>query len=196
MDLCGECLKLDWSNKERYSSKDRYYCKERYRYVEPTNRACSYFSYNKGLNQKSNNGSYTPSGCYITTIVCDILGYPDNCELLTLLRNFRDNTLKYDPNYLSILLEYDIIGPTISKRIKAEKNHYGLALGLLNHFLIPVANYIKSGDVESAVEAYTNMVNYLRDDFELPNYFINVNHDIDYETLGKGRIRDLKTSEI
>lgn len=193
MDLCGECLKLDWSNKERFTSRDRYYCNERRKYVSPQDIACSYFSADKSVKKSSNGGSYTPSGCYITTIVCDILGYEDNCELLQSFRNFRDNVLKNNPNYLSILLEYDIIGPTISEKIRQEKNNYGLALGLMNYFLIPCANYIKIEDIDSAVEAYVNMVNYLKDDFELPSFFIDVNQDVNYETLGKGRIK--KVSE-
>ena len=40
------------------------------------------------------------------------------------------------------------------------------------------------------------MVNQLRDDFELPTYQINFNDKYDIETLGKGRIRQPKTSEL
>ena len=45
-DICGECLKLDWNNKEKYSSRAKYSCNELRKYVEPTDRACRYYSNN------------------------------------------------------------------------------------------------------------------------------------------------------
>ena len=42
--------------------------------------------------------------------VLTILFTADNCELLTLLRDFRDNTLKTNPKYIPILLQYDKTG--------------------------------------------------------------------------------------
>ena len=124
------------------------------------------------------------------------LGYEDNCELLTVLRNFRDTTLKSNPIYFPLLIEYDIIGPIISRYISKEKNNYNFALGLMNYFLLPCANLIKNGDINGAIEAYTNMVNQLRDEFEIPHYSVNDNMQIELEILGKGRIRYPKTSEI
>ena len=192
-NYCCDCEYLD--RKDEYtnwfSGDTKYKCKKCWEYKKLTDSVCSSFK-----EIKKDTGSYTPSGCYITTIVCDILGYNDNCELLTLLRNFRDNTLKNNPTYLPLLIEYDIIGPTISKRIKKEKNNYIFALGLMNYFLLPCANLIKAGDIEGAIEAYTNMVNQLKDEFELPTFQINVDGINDLENLGKGRIRQPKTSEV
>ena len=114
---CGECLYLDWNNKEKWTSKDRYWCRERRRYVETTDRACNYAMEDKS---KNSNTGYTRAGadCYITTMVVDILGYDDNCELLQTLRSFRENYLRTHIEYLPLLVQYDVVGPLISKYIK------------------------------------------------------------------------------
>lgn len=194
-DYCGECGHLDYNNKERYTSRDRYYCNYQHKYVELTDKGC--YKFMKDPSKcKSSSGSYTPSGCFITTIVCGILGYEDNCELLCILRNFRDTTLKADPKYLELLLEYDSIGPRISAEIENEANNKVLCLGLLTYFLIPCANAIKEGNIEEAVAIYKNMVVQLHDDYNLPVIKVNTNQPYDLETLGKARIRQPKTSEI
>ena len=137
--FCCDCKELNRNDtyKVWWSDETKYKCKICYEYKKLTDPACSLIN-----PIKKDTGSYTPTGCFITTIVCNILGYEDNCELLTLFRNFRDNTLKINPKYISILLEYDQIGPLISLRIQKEKNNDRLCLGLMNYFLIPCANAI------------------------------------------------------
>lgn len=190
--FCGECAHLDHSNKERYGNK--YYCNYQRKYVELTDKGC--YKFMKDPSKcKTKNGSYRPAGCFITTIVCNILGYEDDCELLALLRNFRDNTLKTDPQYLHLLIEYDKIGPLICSGIRCESNRKAFCLGLLKYFLIPCVNAIKEGNNEEAIEMYKNMVIYLTDEFNLPPVIINPEEYYDLETIGKGRIRTSKKSE-
>ena len=193
-DFCGECAHLDWNNKERYTSRDRYYCDYQHKYVELTEKGC--YKFMKDPKKcKSDSGTYTPSGCYITTIICDVLGYSDDCEILNTLRNFRDTVLKRDENNLSLLLEYDFIGPQISEYILREENNKEFCFGLLNHFLIPCTEAIITGTHDEAIAIYKNMVVYLNDEFNLPSVSIDTNQEYDLETLGKGRIRQPKTSE-
>lgn len=191
-DKCGKCLNIEWDNKEKWTSVDRYWCKEKRRYVEPTDSTCYAFLEDKS---QSNDGGYQPSGCYITTIIVDILGYEDNCEVLNILRNFRDTTLKANIEYLPLLFEYDQVGPIICEYIKKEKNNYRFCLGLLKHFLIPCVQAIKEEKIEDAIAIYQNMVMYLNDEFNLPIIEIKTPESYDLETLGKGRTRQ-KTSEI
>ena len=190
-EICAQCVHLEWNNKEKYSSVERYWCKELHRYKE-TEDKCRYFVLDKS---QKNTGGYKPGGCYITTIVCDILGYEDNCELLEVLRNFRDNYLKLHVEYLPILFEYDKIGPLISEHILKEKNNYPFALGLMKYFLIPCANKIKEENYDSAINIYKNLVIYLNDEFNLPNIVIDTNEEVDLKVIGKGRVRKLKESE-
>lgn len=190
--VCSQCIYVEWDNKERYTSKDRYWCKDMRRYVEKTDRACKYFVLDES---KKNDGGYQPSGCYITTIIVEILGYEDNCEVLNVLRNFRDTTLKTNIDYLPLLFEYDKVGPIICECLKNEKNNYRFCLGLLEHFLIPCVKAIKEEKIEEAINIYQNMVMYLNDEFNLPTIEIKAPESYDLETLGKGRIRKI-ASEI
>lgn len=189
--FCCDCEELNRKDeyKEWFSSETKYKCKTCWEYKKLTDPACRYF---KPL--KKDTGSYTPSGCFITTIVCNILGYEDDCELLTLLRDFRDNTLKANPEYIPILLQYDQIGPLISEGIQKEPNHDRLCLGLMTYFLLPCANAIKEGNIPEAVAIYQNMVVQLSGDFEIPITNISATQDYDLETIGKGRIRTPQTS--
>jgi hypothetical protein len=194
---CSICENLNLTkSRTNYDGKKECYCKSKCKFVKPQGNVC-----NEALISTSNYsrlGSYTPSGlpkCYITTIVCEILGYADDCELLSVLRDFREKYLKVHPEYLSLLLEYDHVGPQIAEGIRNEENNYKFGLGLLQCFLIPCVDEIKKGNYETAIEIYTNMVNYLKDEFEIPSYTIPENVEYDLETLGKGRTR-IKPSEI
>ena len=44
-------------------------------------------------NMYENSASHSSSGCYITTIMCEILGFPDNHHCLEILRNFRNEKM-------------------------------------------------------------------------------------------------------
>lgn len=195
-EICGNCLMLDWSNKEKYSSKDKYWCKEQRRYVESTDRSCRYYSYDKSSNKNNSNSGYTSTGCSFSTIVRDILGYADNCELLNLLREFRENILKQNLQFLPILLEYDQISPLINEKIKVDENNYKFSLEFVQKFLSPFAIEFKNGNTENALLIYQNMFSYLKTTFGFDNITIDLNASYDLETLGKGRIRKLNTSEI
>lgn len=193
-NFCCDCEELDRedSYKPWWTDETKYKCSICHKYKSLTDTTCNSFK-----EIPKDKGSYTPSGCFITTIVCNILKYDDNCELLTILRNFRDNTLKTNPQYIPLLLQYDQVGPIISAYIEKEDNNYEFALGLMRYFLIPCVHLIKSGDIEEAIAVYQNMVMYLNDSFDLPTIVINEEQEYDLETLGKGRIRfNPKTSEI
>ena len=188
--LCCDCANLNRDDvcRDWYSGKETYRCKKHWKYVKLDDKACNSFA------ELRTTGSYTPSGCFITTIICNILGYEDDCELLTVLRNFRDTILKANPEYLPILLEYDKVGPMISNKIQNESNNNVLCLGLLNYFLIPCVGAIKNNNIEEAVDIYQNMVMQLHDDYELPVIKVDTTESYDLETLGKGRIREIKPS--
>jgi len=194
-DICGECLKLDWNNKEKYSSKDKYYCNEMRRYVEPTDRACRYYSYDKNHNQKDD-GGFKQSGCSFSMIVRDILGFSDNCELLNLLRSFRENILKKNKQYIPILLEYDQISPMICEKIEEHDNKYRFSLEFLQNFLLPFGYAFKSNEIENALSIYQNMFGFLKSTFGFNDIQVNTAVEYNLETLGKGRIRQPKTCEI
>lgn len=186
-NLCGDCEYLNM-NDCRWG--DRFYCSKIGKYISPNNSACS----NLVLRNKKDNG-YQRSGCFITTVVCNILGYDDDCEVLYLLRNFRDNFLKPNPTYHYILQEYDQVGPIISEAILHEDNPVLIAKELLQEYIIPCTLEIKNGNYASAFWTYTLMVMLLKNRYNLNNIPINIMYDTPIEDLGKGRIRTINDAE-
>lgn len=95
--FCGECTYLDLSTGDIYG---KFYCdKKNERHLASDvecNRFCKAYSrYNSTIQntyryskEHSNSG-----GCYLTTILCNILGMPDNNIYLKTIRNFRNNIL-------------------------------------------------------------------------------------------------------
>ncbi len=190
---CGDCKNLSRKENETYKNwytgKTTYKCTKRGDYRKIDDIACP------SLVEFKDTGSYIPSGCYITTIVCEILGYEDNCDLLTVFRSFRDNVLKNNESYIPLLQEYDQVGPEISKRIiKSDSRNY-IAIDAYNTFLKPCLKCINNGEVEKAVQIYQFMVAYLKSRLGLNEIVVNYNAEYNIDTLGKGRIKTLKVSE-
>ena len=190
---CGDCKNLGRKESETYKNwytgKTTYKCLKNGEYKKIDDKACS------SLVEFKDTGSYTPSGCYITTIVCNILGYEDDCDLLKVFRSFRDNVLKNDERYITLLQEYDQIGPEISKRIIASEYSSQIAIDMYSTFLRPCLRYINKGDVDNAVKIYKFMVVYLKSRLGLNDYVVNYSEEYNIETLGKGRIKKIETSE-
>ncbi len=175
---CGTCLNLNLKEKSQWS--DKYWCTERHNYFEPTDYSCSY--YNEDPNRVKE------PDCYITTIISNILGYADNCELLNTLRDFRDNYLKSHKEYYDLLLEYDILGPKISHCIYNDENNYPLALIISRCYIMPCANYIKDGKYEDAITIYKNMVHHLMNRYNITPIKIDKSTmTINMDLLGKAR---------
>ena len=179
-DFCAECLLLDL-NDQKWGNE--YFCPKKGKYVDPKNYACSNF-----VKRKQNTG-YQRSGCYITTIICNILRQSDNCDLLETLRNFRDQYLKQNAEYLILLDEYDQIGPIISNELFEDENNVQIAKELAKIFLIPCYYAIKQKDYDNAITIYKNMVTALKVRYNLLDCQINYNRLTSFEELGKGRIR-------
>ena len=179
-NYCAECLLLDL-NDNKWGNE--YYCTKKRKYVDPKSVACNYF-----IPRKQETG-YKRSGCYITTIICTILNQPDDCDLLTTLRHFRDNYLKEKKEYLNLLLEYDYVGPIISKLLLQEPNMIQMAQDLTNIFLLPCYYLIKTNNFDDAIAVYKNMVTALKIRYNLFDIHFNKTTNIPLEELGKGRIR-------
>lgn len=94
------------------------------------------------------------SGCFITTVCCQILGLNDHDLLLNDFRNFRDNILQKSEKYYDTLKEYDVIGPVIANKILQDKERKKLAVGIYQNALKPIHQSIQQKDYDKAVEKY------------------------------------------
>lgn len=131
------------------------------------------------------------TACYITTIVCGLLGYDDDCSLLQTLRGFRTNIMQKDPKYKEILFEYDTVGRQISNLLMRdffkpkEKEPDEFIVSLYNFYLQPTARLVTEKKYEEAVERYTKMTKSLEDYYSI-NVGQTVPQDYDYSQGGHG----------
>lgn len=132
---------------------------------------------------------YVPGGCFITTVVCEKLGYDDHSEVLESLREFRRKVLQQDVSYAPILYQYDIIGPSISQKLRNDS--LDISQNIYKCLLLPIVGLLKKDEYKKAVEKYMFMTNCLKDYYGIDEY-PKINPSYDYKNGGHGYIK--KTS--
>lgn len=160
---CRECLKMDLCDRKSYDN-NMAYCTAFRDYYNINSRACSkYFEYD----EKRNSTSY--SSCYLTTIISVILGYEDDCECLQILRLFREDFIKKNLAFQSILYEYDTIGPELSNCLLNDNDSREISKFLLLNYIEPIINLIKVGNRIGAIKKYSDMVCKLKYFYSIDN---------------------------
>lgn len=164
---CSECTYLNLESE--YSCNDgRFWCdtKLEWHYANEAEcwRYCKAYSRSdsvaKSYKQYSEN-CQNKTGCYLTTITCEIIGLRDDNIYLRVLRNFRKNVLQKDDKYKELLVQYDIVGPIIANKLKQEAKKDIIALNLLNLGVFKTVYYILNNDNLSAIKTYTTMTELL-----------------------------------
>ena len=141
-------------------------------------------------NMYENSQQHQSSGCYLTTIMCNILGYPDDNYYLQTLRSFRDNVLKQNVKYYPLLRTYDVIGPTIALELSKDKNKETIAKALFNHYITRAVTAIEENKTQEATNIYVAMTKVLASKYNINTQIITINpEEIDITTLGHGKIR-------
>ena len=102
-------------------------------------------------------------GCYITTAICEEQHKSDDCYELTLLRDFRDHWLKYQPGGKELIRQYYDIAPTIVANIAKQPNHSEIYQQINEQYLKPCIHLIESGNKERCKELYIEMVEDLQE---------------------------------
>lgn len=144
---CNDCERYDRTDTNRY---DECYCTYYNKYFARSDRACSRFE------QRS---EYIPN-CFLTTAICNIFGFEDNCLCLETMRNFRDTVLVNDPKYYSLLAEYEVVGPTISAMMNTDEHGLEVAEYYFENYIYCIfMNLLTKKDYNEAVDKYVEMVN-------------------------------------
>ena len=99
------------------------------------------------------------SPCFMTTAICHILGYEDNCDELEILRGYRDEYMLSSPELVSYVKAYYNSAPSIVKRMWENSNRVEEAKYLKTTFINPAVEAIKSGDNILALKIYEEMMN-------------------------------------
>jgi hypothetical protein len=185
-------IKCAYMNRRGYND---YYCTK----VEHTvpydtyDRYCTSYSYDNCPNYKYEKPS---SGCYITTVTCDILGLEDKNIYLQTFRKFRKDYLQKTPETLGILEEYDFVGPIIAQRIMNDENKQQLASELLKNYIHPIAKNLLfefNGNYDYAIKSYAQMTKELIKKYNLEELSLTIpgeskyDFNKDYSSYGHGR---------
>jgi len=107
-----------------------------------------------GTNSGSGGSSNMSAGiCFLTTACCEHKGLPDDCEELTILRNFRDTFVPKD-----LIEEYYRIAPNICVKLQGDRD----TLDKVYEAVRSCVEDIKANRKWSALIKYRNMVNALK----------------------------------
>lgn len=173
MAYCSDCTYLDLSTGDLYG---KFWCETRlerhlacelecYRFCKAYSRSSSEaesaYRYSK---EHSSSG-----GCYLTTMLCNILGMPDNNYYLETMRKFRKNILQKDEKYKSILVEYDIVGPKIAEALNNDPIKYQVASKYFHSYIISIIDMLRENKNNEAIFSYVEMTNSLK-------YFYGMNN--------------------
>ena len=171
---CSECTFLDLNNE--YNSNDgRFRCEAKYEWHYANEIACYRECYAYGRDSSVARAAFkhseecrSSSGCYLTTITCEIMGLDDDSYYLQTLRNFRKNVLQKNKKYKQLLVEYDIIGPIIARKLKQDNKKDMIALNLLNLGISKTVYHILNNDNLNAIKTYMTMTELLIQGYNIP----------------------------
>ena len=105
------------------------------------------------------NSGYTgdDGGCFLTSACVDYIGKGDDCEELTILRDFRDNYMKKSAVGSELVTQYYEVAPKIVESINNSANKeyfYKYIYGVI----INCIKLIKENNNEDALSEYKKMV--------------------------------------
>lgn len=134
------------------------------------------------------------SGCFITTITCDILGKDDHCKVMEGLRNFRNEILQNKEEYSSVLKMYDSVGPVVACKLAHDGARDEKAAELYSR-LEGFVERIQNGEYKTAAAGYIRMTLELVSLFGLKEFYRNTRDnnfgykpgEFDQKTAGHGK---------
>lgn len=197
---CVDCGYLDI----RACDMGRYRCVKKYEYHYGDDLECYSFCHHKYssddiIRYRSNSmkkeaisksKSDREGGCYITTMLVNILGLEDNDMTMDIMRGFRTQFLQKDDKYRELLFYYDVIGPDIATALLNDKNNKEVSRNFFKNFIIPIITDIDNKKYERAIVRYVNMTEALRLYYGLgENYEQSYIDNYDISKMGYGKIR-------
>lgn len=126
----------------------------------------SHSSYNSSTHSSNNNtAKKSGSFCFITTAVCKYYEKPDDCIELTILRNYRDNWLRSQPDGADLIDEYYNIAPLIVSQMKQSEFYPEYCEKLLSQYITPCLRLIAEQKYNECKELYSEMFYYMKSEF-------------------------------
>ena len=192
MAKCAECTYLDISDG---NSNGAFWCEKKLERHLATDIECgsfcrAYSRYSSSINNaiEYSNSHNSSGGCYLTTMLCNILKMKDDNIYLETMRNFRNNILQKDEKYKPILVEYDIVGPKIAKALYDDPLNTKVAAIYFAKYIFNIKILIEDNQYNEAINMYTEMTTSLKSFYGIDNYNITVEEikNTDLEKSGHG----------
>jgi len=104
------------------------------------------------------------NGCFLTTACIEAAGLSDDCQELTVLRQFRDNILKQNQIGRNLIKQYYREAPSLVMKIKNSPDN----ITLLNSILRDVrktVSLIEASEHKLAIETYLGLFNRIKNEF-------------------------------
>lgn len=79
--------------------------------------------------------SGSSGGCFLTTACCEVIGLPDDCLELTVLRRFRDSVLPTLPGGDAEIALYYLLAPVVLRRLRGPRGREILKRVYFTHIL-------------------------------------------------------------
>lgn len=120
-------------------------------------------SSNKSRKGGSLLGSLFGGGCFITTAVCKYSGRTDDCELLRVLRAWRDSYMMKTPELAALVTEYYRVAPGYVSGIESKHESFQREIWReLERLVSTAAHHIKRGSNQLALAYYRAAVEFAR----------------------------------
>ena len=97
-------------------------------------------------------------GCFLTSACTAARGLPDDCHELTVLRSYRDNWLKQQPDGVLLIAHYYEVAPKIVGAIDKLENRLEIWDGVYRELVMPCVKMIEDGRYQEALELYHSFV--------------------------------------
>jgi len=135
---------------------------------------CSYYHPNENYCYKYN---FTPSEynrlekclkgggcdiCFLTTVMCEILGKEDSCEELTSLRTLRDKYVNNSQELKSIIENYYNIAQNITYKLKSHEDRHIIAKQVYDKYIKDIILLVHNCEFRLAGDKYLQMVEYIQ----------------------------------
>lgn len=186
---CVSCDEFRLSDKR----EGKFYCHWKNEYHYAFDERCGrYFKMNRTDSILENAYNYSveyssnTSGCYLTTMICNILGYDDSCYYLNTLRKFREIN-KYNINYQQLFLIYDIYGPLIARNLQNDSNNKKVAFNMICTYINEACLKVINNEDEEAKKIYIEMTNYLANLYGISISYNELPNEFNIDDLGHGR---------
>jgi len=96
----------------------------------------------------------------LTTVVCQVLSYEDDCFALENLRKFRSEVLEKTDSGKKLLVEYKKVSDLIIPNIESDEEKENVCCYVYDNYIIHVNKLVEESKNDAAIDKYTEMVNY------------------------------------